>query len=330
MLGRVLAVALVTGAAALAAPGGRVVAIGDVHGDLAALRSCLRVAGLVDRCDVWTGGESTLVSCGDVLDRGDDDWDCLEFLDGLRESAAREGGAVHLVLGNHEVLNLDGDVGFASRGGLERTGAACDPNRALTSRDDDWLLATRTRAFTPGSGRGARMLADLCGAAPVALKIGETLFCHGGLHVVALTVGAAARRKRHGETAPPRDAGGLELLDALNADAAAWLRGRGPRPPALSPSPSSPVWSRSYSHPAGSEPGGARCSDARAALETLGCARMVVGHTPQINVGINAACGGAVYRIDTGLSREYGGPKEVLDLTPGQPPKVLSASVRFF
>ena len=82
---------------------------------------------------------------------------------------------------------------------------------------------------------------------------GDTLYCHGGLHVVALTVGAAARRKRlakQNKRAPAADAPARELLAALNADAAAWLRGAGPLPAALGASESSPVWSRAYSRDA--------------------------------------------------------------------------------
>ena len=52
-----------------------------------------------------------------------------------------------------------------------------DPKRLLTSQDDDWLLKTRARAFEPGVGAGAKMVADLCGDAPVARVIGDTLFC---------------------------------------------------------------------------------------------------------------------------------------------------------
>jgi hypothetical protein len=120
------------------------------------------------------------------------------------------------------------------------------------------------------------------------------------------------------------------LLDALNGDAARWLGGAGRLPPALSPSPSSPVWSRSYSHPAGAEPSPRQCGDARSALDALGCARMVVGHTPQLNQGINACCDDSVFRIDTGLSAYYGGPKEVLELRPGRRPAVLRSAPRGF
>ena len=162
---------------------------------------------------------------------------------------------------------------------------------------------------------------------------GDTLYCHGGLHVVALTVGAAARRKRLGKQnkrAPAADAPARELLAALNADAAAWLRGAGPLPAALGASESSPVWSRAYSHPAGAEPAQSRCGEAAKALDALGLRRMVVGHTPQITAGINACCGGRVYRIDTGLSSFYGGMKQCLEVVSNARPRVISSTPEYF
>jgi hypothetical protein len=49
---------------------------------------------------------------------------------------------------------------------------------------------------------------------------------------------------------------------------------------------------------------------------------MVVGHTVHAH-GITSTCDETVWRIDTGLARLYGGPIEVLELIPGEPPKVL-------
>jgi uncharacterized protein (DUF1786 family) len=64
------------------------------------------------------------------------------------------------------------------------------------------------------------------------------------------------------------------------------------------------------------------CAVVTDALAKLGVQRMVVGHTVQDH-GITSACGDAVWRIDVGMSKHYGGPIEVLELVPGAPPKVL-------
>ena len=57
---------------------------------------------------------------------------------------------------------------------------------------------------------------------------------------------------------------------------------------------------------------------------------MVVGHTPQITAGINACCGGRVYRIDTGLSSFYGGMKQCLEVERGARPRVISSTPEYF
>ena len=66
------------------------------------------------------------------------------------------------------------------------------------------------------------------------------------------------------------------------------------------------------------------------ALDALGLRRMVVGHTPQITAGINACCGGRVYRIDTGLSSFYGGMKQCLEVVSNERPRVISSTPEYF
>eukprot|EP00288_Rhodomonas_lens_P008589 CAMPEP_0177726866 /NCGR_PEP_ID=MMETSP0484_2-20121128/20007_1 /TAXON_ID=354590 /ORGANISM="Rhodomonas lens, Strain RHODO" /LENGTH=167 /DNA_ID=CAMNT_0019239463 /DNA_START=197 /DNA_END=697 /DNA_ORIENTATION=+ len=58
----------------------RIVAIGDVHGDLEALRKCLRMANLIDEQDSWVGGGAHLVQVGDILDRGEAERGCIDLL----------------------------------------------------------------------------------------------------------------------------------------------------------------------------------------------------------------------------------------------------------
>ena len=81
----------------------RIVAVGDVHGDVEALRGCLKIAKLIDDKDSWIGGNTHFVQVGDILDRGDEEKDCLNLLVKLRPQAEAKGGAVHILLGNHEV-----------------------------------------------------------------------------------------------------------------------------------------------------------------------------------------------------------------------------------
>ena len=68
---------------------------------------CLRLLREAMQCArterVWHG-----MQVGDQLDRGDHELEILYFLERLQREAARAGGALHVLNGNHEV----GPVGF--------------------------------------------------------------------------------------------------------------------------------------------------------------------------------------------------------------------------
>ena len=90
----------------------RVVAVGDIHGDFSSLVTILQHAGIIDDQHRWTGGNTTLVQTGDFLDRGPKARDVMDLLMGLEKQAAKQGGEVVVLLGNHEIMNLVGDLRF--------------------------------------------------------------------------------------------------------------------------------------------------------------------------------------------------------------------------
>ncbi|HET9272477.1 MAG TPA: metallophosphoesterase, partial [Vicinamibacterales bacterium] len=92
----------------------RVVAIGDVHGAFDNFVAILREAGLIGGNRRWSGGKAVLVQTGDVLDRGPDSKRVLDLLRNLEGDAARAGGQVHALVGNHEVMRLIGDLRYVS------------------------------------------------------------------------------------------------------------------------------------------------------------------------------------------------------------------------
>jgi hypothetical protein len=100
--------------AAAADPPARIVAIGDVHGAYDEFVALLEAAGLVDVQLDWRGGDARLVVLGDVLDRGAESRRVLELIIRLREQAPLSGGEAELVLGNHEVMNLLGDLTYVT------------------------------------------------------------------------------------------------------------------------------------------------------------------------------------------------------------------------
>src|SRR5690349_13947042 len=93
----------------------RIVAVGDVHGDYSQLVNVLQAAGVIDRKNKWTGGKTHLVQTGDVLDRGPDSRKAMDLLMELETQALKAGGRVHALLGNHETMNLYGDLRYVSK-----------------------------------------------------------------------------------------------------------------------------------------------------------------------------------------------------------------------
>jgi len=86
----------------------KIVAVGDIHGDYKAFTKILKGTGLIDNELHWTGGKTHLVQIGDVMDRGDYAKEILDLLMKLEKEAEEAGGKVHMLIGNHEELNIVG------------------------------------------------------------------------------------------------------------------------------------------------------------------------------------------------------------------------------
>ncbi|MCB1731466.1 MAG: metallophosphoesterase, partial [Halieaceae bacterium] len=126
----------------------RVAVIPDVHGAYDALTDLLMAAGLVDAQLRWSGGATHVVSLGDLLDRGADSRKVMDLLMRLQDEAAQQGGRVHVVAGNHETMNLLGDLRYvapgeyAAMGDLEPPGVREQAyNAFLEQRSEDAALS---------------------------------------------------------------------------------------------------------------------------------------------------------------------------------------------
>jgi hypothetical protein len=261
----------------------RVVAIGDLHGDLSAARRALRLAGAIDERDRWIGGRLVVVQTGDQLDRGGEERALLDLLDRLAHEAYRVGGAVIALNGNHELMNALLDFRYVTPEGFRDFAAAVS-----LPESGDSLLETlpperraRAAAFRPG-GPYARRLARRVSI----LVVGTNLFVHAGV-------------------LPEHAAYGIELI---NGEIRAWLRTEGPRPPWVSGA-DAPVWTRRYSADVDS----ADCAAAEGVLRLVAARRMIVGHTVQSG-GITRYCGGLIWAVDVGMAAVYGGPVQVLEV----------------
>jgi hypothetical protein len=92
----------------------RLICIGDVHGDLTAFEEFLSISGVYGLTGHWVGGNTIFVQCGDILDRGSEELACMALLAQLSREAAKAGGAVIMLYGNHEVWNSKADFYFTT------------------------------------------------------------------------------------------------------------------------------------------------------------------------------------------------------------------------
>jgi hypothetical protein len=355
LLGALAALPLAACAAQPAASVERVIAIGDVHGAATELRAILRRAGLIDAADRWIGGRTQLVSTGDLLDRGADSRQVMDLLMRLEREATAAGGKVQVLLGNHELMTLTGDLHDASPGEfaafaadetaaeraaamaryVERATGSAVPAVAAAEFEQrfpkGWFA--RRRAFASDGVYGRWLLAK-----PAVAVIDGTAFVHGGLtaetaklELAALNAAIAERVARYlAAVAVLEQVGRLEFWHAPHQRPAVLLAAAAQAPAgqadplaravetviAFQDDPLLGLAGPMWSRAL------AVClpvveEDAlAAALAKLGARRVVVGHTVTADKRIVSRYDGRVIEIDTGmLAAAYRGRPSALELT---------------
>lgn len=320
---------------------GRIVALSDVHGAYEPMQRTLRNASVIDDGMQWIAGDTHLVIVGDLLDRGAESRRAMDLLMALEPQAEAAGGRVHVVIGNHEAMNLIGDMRYVSSGEF----AAFAAEETVAERDR-WfsLYAARSlpadagvlrekfdeafpvgffahrRAFAADGRYGGWLLEK-----PLVVVINDTAFVHGGLSPMIGELGLA---RVNGELrqdlvdyveqlAVAIDAGVLLPTDSYY-DHPELLAAYAPAPDesprtlaaidallALAESPlhalDGPLWYR----------GNVACSRLieqdrlQATLAAIGAGRVVVGHTPTPGRQVLERMGGRLVEIDTGMLGEY-------------------------
>ncbi|MEY2920221.1 MAG: hypothetical protein RL261_1526 [Pseudomonadota bacterium] len=170
----------------------RVVAFADVHGAYTELVTLLRETGIVDAQDHWAAGRTHVVSLGDLLDRGADSRKVMDLLMRLQGEAAAAGGQLHVVLGNHEAMNVLGDLRyvdpgeFASYADVESAAERADRRKAWEATQGAGSGTAFDQKFPSGffghraalgpRGKYGQWLLSL----PVAIAVNDTLFMHAG------------------------------------------------------------------------------------------------------------------------------------------------------
>lgn len=322
--GAALALALPPAASAQSAPQ-RIVAIGDLHGDYEAWRAIAQDARLIDQRGRWTGGSTILVQTGDIVDRGPDSLKIVEDLMRLQRQARRSRGRVVILNGNHEAMTVTGDVRYADpgeyrafvngdsarvrdaafesqRATVEAAAKARDPKLTNDAIRDAWMAQVplgyieRQRAWLPSGRLGKWAIAN-----PAVVRIGDSLFVHGGIST---------------------DYTGMPI-EEINRRVAEALAARATGEDAIINDPRGPLWYRGLvtrvgleersSTPKPPPPRPSIEQELDQDLAAFKVRRIVIGHTPNLP-GIAIDHGGKLVRIDTGISRAYGGTLSWLEI----------------
>lgn len=291
----------------------RVIAIGDIHGDYENFIALLKSTGLVNEKLDWAAGETTLVQLGDQTDRGPDSRKVIDLLRRLAKQAKRADGQVIVLNGNHEVMNITGDLryvhpgeyaAFKSRNSkryqqsyyrqtlktLKKAATNDEPFVETDQFKREWSLqfplgyVEHRYAWSPDGEYGKWALGN-----PLAVKINGTVFVHGGISLDYAALGI--ERINYTATKEIKDPelwGEGSIID--DADGPLWYRG----------------WALRDETPETE-------AELNTTLNRLGAKRMVMGHTPLLN-SVVSRFGGKVLIADVGLSGYYGGANAALEL----------------
>jgi calcineurin-like phosphoesterase family protein len=283
----------------------RIVAVGDVHGAYDRFVEILRTAGLLDADLHWSGGRTHLVQLGDVVDRGADSRRALDLLRRLEKEARAAGGAVHALLGNHEVMRMLGDMRYVSPGeyaafATPRSEEAREtflrrvkPERRDRLREEMPLgRVEMDLAFGPDGEYGKW----LRGHSAMAM-INGIVFLHGGVSPGQATlacdaVNATVRREVAGDLGTVRTEPAESLV--TREDGPLWYRGLAQEPDAFEPA-------------------------VDGILARQGARAIVIGHTVAPAGRVAVRFQGKVFEIDTGMQAGYvaGGRASALDIRGG-------------
>lgn len=221
-----------------------VVATSDFHGQYDVMMALLINNGVVDKNLQWSFGDGHFVITGDVFDRGDKVTEILWFLYRLEKEAEIAGGKLHLLLGNHEVMVLNGDLRYLHPKYVE-------------------VAKKLNQPFEDLYGKGT-VLGDWLRSKPVLVKINNMLFAHGGFHPSLATEKRTLKSINKvfktnlvkSELAQPREGWGKYLHKS-----------------------NGPIWYRGYF-----KDDGASSQEIDLLLEHFDISHLVVGHTSQKQV----------------------------------------------
>jgi hypothetical protein len=273
----------------------KIIAIGDIHGDFGHLFTILNRLNIIDDENNWTGGDTIIVQTGDVLDDGGRGYDknkkehsvdeiaIYNLLINLNVQANKMGGAVLMCIGNHEIVNIfDNNIDYV--------------NFYTKKYYSDILNISRKNIISIGSDMAKKLSCVL----KSVIKLGNIYFCHGG---ISSKLYNNVMRSNRWSTFD-------KFIEHINGVLPKMLNGNVELYKNELEYIQQISWNRDY----GSfMPNEFVCDDFNKIFGKKG--KLVIGHTVQPQ-GINSICDNRIFRIDTAISRAFGGNNklEVLEI----------------
>jgi len=268
-------------------PVDRIIVIGDLHGDWDATIQSLKIARVIDNNNNWIGDDTVVVQIGDQIDRCrnfpcDDinstkndeasDIKIMLYFTHLHTQAQKDGGAVYSVIGNHELMNVMGDMRYVSYENIKEFDKLYKKSG----------MESRIIAFKPGNPI-ANFLA--C-TRQMVLIIGRNLFVHAGIIPEIVEE---------------------YTVDEMNEKLSLYLQNKleetMENDVLFLDINKSPLWTRIFGVSNKSE---VECNKLMSTLKNkYNVDRIFVGHTPQINKGISNICNGKIWQVDYGASKAF-------------------------
>ena len=215
--------------------------VADTHGEYEILVALLRAHQVVGPDLKWKFTRGHLVVLGDVFDRGPNHLEILWLLYKLESEAAKAGGGVHLVLGNHETMVLRGDLRYLHPKYLETA-------RVLGVPGYDALFAADS------------LLGQWLRSKTAMLKVNDFLCLHAGVSRALLDSRLTMAEINAAVRSVLRDEPGQGAIAELVMGSFG------------------PLWFRGYFAEQAGFPN-ATAADVELALATFGARRILIGHT---------------------------------------------------
>lgn len=302
----------------------RIIVLGDIHGDYNVAIKMLKIGKVIDVLPdnniKWIGGDTYVVQVGDQIDRcrpksvdnllcsdpkatiNDEasDIKILNLFTDLHKQAVENGGMVISLLGNHELLNVIGNLDYVSFKGIEEFNHYSDLNNKNIKFNSG--REARKYAFQPGGPIGVMLGCSRLSS----VIIGNNLFVHAGMIDIILD---------------KLDIKKVDNLESINIMIKKWLLGlinKNYIKHIISFDKESAKTSMFWTRILGGIPPNVSnenpicIKNISRVLKLFNIGKIIIGHTPQSMVkghehGINSTCGDSIWRVDNASSSAFHG-----------------------